>query len=191
MRRVEVHGDVFDVGSGPNPYYHSYFKNSTGAVFYDMDPKRGDEINFETDALPFPENRFDTVLSMNVLEHIYNHNHLLREMTRVLKPNGDMIIFVPFFVIYHPDPGFSLDCFRYTKDALIRMTTDAELKEVRIEEVGMAMCTISANMILSSLPRYVRPFLYFPAFCIDAFLLRYKKKYREQFPLGYMVYAKK
>jgi SAM-dependent methyltransferase len=191
MHHVEVHGDVFDVGSGPNPYYHSYFKNAKQAVFHDMDPKLGHTINFEKDALPFPNNRFDVVLSMNVLEHIYNHNHLLREMVRVLKPKGDMVIFVPFFVIYHPDPGSSLDCFRYTKDALARMTVDAGLKEVRIEEVGMAMFTVSANMILSSLPRFVRPILFLPAYCIDALLLRYKKKYREQFPLGYMVYAKK
>ena len=139
-------------------------------------------------ASSFEKDSFDMVLSMNVLEHIYNHKHLLDEMVRILRPKGECVIFVPFLVIYHPDP---MDYFRYTKDALYRMSKEAGLKDVRVEEVGMAMFIASAQNIISSLPRFLRPFVFTPAFVLDSILLKIKKKYREQFPLGYMVYAKK
>ncbi len=191
MHSVRVHGDVIDVGSGPRPYYQDFFVQAQGTTFHSMDQKLGDRTDFEKDALPFEDKKFDMVLSMNVLEHIYNHMHILREMVRILKPGGELVMFVPFFVIYHPEPGYSLDCFRYTKDALTRMTAEAGLKQVRIEEVGMAMFTVSANFILQSMPRVLRPLFFVPAFLLDTLLLTFKHKYREQFPLGYMVYATK
>jgi len=191
MHTVSVSGKVIDVGSGPRPYYHNFFERRGVVDFVSMDPKLGDKINFEKDKLPWKTDSIDTVLCMNVLEHIYNHNHLMQEMTRILKPDGSFVMFVPFFVVYHPDPGFSLDCFRYARDGLEKIAGDAGLRKVRIEEVGMAMFVVSANLILQSLPRFLRPILFLPAYVLDAFLVKIKPKYRKQFPLGYMLYATK
>lgn len=188
VHNIRVHGDVADIGSGSNPYYYKFFQNVENATFHSMDKKIGDDIDFETDNLPFEDNSFDMVLSMSVLEHIYNHTHLLGEMVRILKPGGECIIYVPFFIYYHPDPK---DFFRYTKDALNRMTNDAGLKNVRVKEVGMGLFVVGVSVLIPSLPRVLRPFVFLPAVFLDWILLKIKKRYHEQFPLGYMVYAKK
>jgi SAM-dependent methyltransferase len=45
--------------------------------------------------IPYPDNRFDTVLSHEVLEHVVNDAAAVREMVRVLKPGGRVVIFAP------------------------------------------------------------------------------------------------
>lgn len=45
--------------------------------------------------LPFKDNYFDIVTSLDVLEHIEKDEEYLQELNRVLKPKGKLIIFVP------------------------------------------------------------------------------------------------
>ncbi|MFP6668220.1 MAG: methyltransferase domain-containing protein [Pirellulales bacterium] len=44
---------------------------------------------------PFDDNQFDVVLSVEVLEHVENHYHFLRECCRICKPSGHIIISTP------------------------------------------------------------------------------------------------
>lgn len=52
--------------------------------------------------IPFPDNSFDFVVCIEVLEHIPDINMALREMARVLKPGGKMIIIDKNIFSLHP-----------------------------------------------------------------------------------------
>ncbi len=47
------------------------------------------------EALPYPTDYFDMVLSHEVLEHVQDDRAAAREIVRVLKPGGRAAIFVP------------------------------------------------------------------------------------------------
>ncbi|MDR0358857.1 MAG: methyltransferase domain-containing protein [bacterium] len=47
------------------------------------------------EALPFPDARFDLVLSNEVIEHVQDDRAAVREMVRVLRPGGRAVIFCP------------------------------------------------------------------------------------------------
>ncbi len=47
--------------------------------------------------LPFPDNHFDAVVALDVLEHIERDESALREWRRVLKPSGSLLITVPAY----------------------------------------------------------------------------------------------
>lgn len=47
------------------------------------------------EAIPYADNRFDTILSHEVLEHVQDDRAAVREMMRVLRPGGRVVIFVP------------------------------------------------------------------------------------------------
>jgi SAM-dependent methyltransferase len=49
------------------------------------------------DKLPFKDGRFDLVLALDVIEHIDEDIFAVRELCRVLKPGGHLIITVPAF----------------------------------------------------------------------------------------------
>jgi SAM-dependent methyltransferase len=46
-------------------------------------------------SLPFGDLAFDTVVCSEVLEHIPDHDRAMREIVRVLKPGGDLVVSVP------------------------------------------------------------------------------------------------
>jgi SAM-dependent methyltransferase len=52
-------------------------------------------LNAAGEALPLPSGTFDLVLSHEVLEHVQDDARAVREMVRVLKPGGRMLVFVP------------------------------------------------------------------------------------------------
>jgi ubiquinone/menaquinone biosynthesis C-methylase UbiE len=46
---------------------------------------------------PFKDNTFEEIYCKDVLEHLPNHNAIIKEFHRILKPNGKVIILVPHF----------------------------------------------------------------------------------------------
>lgn len=46
--------------------------------------------------LPFNKNSFDFIISSDVLEHVYNTQNVFKELSRVLKPQGRILISVPY-----------------------------------------------------------------------------------------------
>lgn len=47
------------------------------------------------EAIPYANDTFDTILSHEVMEHVQGDREAAREMIRVLKPGGRVVIFVP------------------------------------------------------------------------------------------------
>jgi SAM-dependent methyltransferase len=45
--------------------------------------------------IPFPDHHFDLVVSNQVLEHVPDLDHVLKEISRVLKPNGRLLCLFP------------------------------------------------------------------------------------------------
>jgi len=59
-------------------------------------------------ALPFPDNQFDMVWSVFVLEHVPNPEQALREMRRVVKPNGFIYLQPAWYVVTWLADGYNV-----------------------------------------------------------------------------------
>ena len=79
----------------------------------------GDVMN-----LPLPDASYDAVLCLAVLEHVPRPWDAMREMRRVLKPGGHLILYVPFLSPYHAMPGYYGDYVRFTDDGLRALCSD-------------------------------------------------------------------
>lgn len=181
-----IRGRVVDIGGGRSPDYFSYLKTEDDTTIEASDLSIS-SIDFEKDALPYASGSIDTVLMCNILEHIYHHNHLLGEALRILRPKGELIGFVPFWVSYHPDPH---DYFRYTHEALSKMLMEAGFENITITRIGDGPFTANFNTIVLSLPRFLRTVLYVPYIVLDRFLLFLRPHSAVRCPLGYIFTAK-
>jgi len=52
-------------------------------------------VDLNSQSLPFPDDYFDLVTMIEVLEHLVDTDHALREVHRVLRPNGYIFISTP------------------------------------------------------------------------------------------------
>ncbi|MBU0579714.1 MAG: class I SAM-dependent methyltransferase, partial [Candidatus Margulisbacteria bacterium] len=50
------------------------------------------QADLEKAELPFAENSFDCIIMLEVIEHLFNHYGALKEIQRLLKPSGKLII---------------------------------------------------------------------------------------------------
>lgn len=94
-----IHGQTLDVGCGIGDFL-AYRPTAIGV---DINPKtvewcrsRGLSAHLmHRDTLPFSQDSFDSAVLDNVLEHLESPKNLLREIHRVLRINGTLVVGVP------------------------------------------------------------------------------------------------
>jgi SAM-dependent methyltransferase len=187
LRTLSLTGAVLDLGAGKNDMYSKFIPSQPGSTYSSLDQKLGSSIDFETDALPYKDGSFDTILLLNVLEHIYNHGHLLREIRRIKRVNGELIGFVPFLMWYHPDPH---DFFRYTHESLTHTLANEGYRDIKVDVVSNGPYTAAFQMIYPTLPRFLRAPLFALFYVADHVFRRLRKNAVDRYALGYIFRAK-
>ena len=104
--------DVLNIGAGKTTTYNKFFE---GTNYETLDPRKSAKATYIMDvAREIPNKKYDVLILSNVLEHISEPMLFFRNASKLLKPNGVMIIGVPFLYSHHP-PG---DYYRYTAEGL-------------------------------------------------------------------------
>jgi len=175
-------GDVIDIGGGTSADYISFMNREKKTDLQTFDLRHGDSIDFETDRLPALDHSYDTVLFLNVLEHVFNYQHIAAEVVRITKKDGRVIGFVPFLMWYHPDHK---DFFRYTHEALRIIFTKGGADQINIEAIEMGPFVAATHMYLMIFPKILRPFIFTLSFLFDAMINRIVHRKHPKYVLGY------
>ena len=123
---------LLDFGSGPLTNFELLKDNNT--IF--VDGAKFDGINIVCDfsnKTPFKSSSVDAILCSNVFEHLPEPQKTLREIARILRQDGCVLIFVPFVIKLHQEP---YDFHRYTKHSLKYLADSSGLAVSEIREVG-------------------------------------------------------
>jgi SAM-dependent methyltransferase len=121
MRKLagSVQGRVLDVGCGQKPYMQMFDVTEYVGVEIDTPENRAQrkpaDVFYDGRHLPFGEAEFDTVVCNQVLEHVFEPETFVAELCRVLKPNGALVLTVPFVWDEHEQP---FDYARYSSFGL-------------------------------------------------------------------------
>lgn len=193
LQEIRLEGKVLDFGGGKKADYLRFLScehYQSVNIDSNMEPTWVSKIGA---ALPCPSHHYDTTISMNTIEHIYDARFALQEMHKALKTNGTFICALPFLYPIHAHPD---DYFRPT----------ASWWEITLTEIGFYNIKITpllwgpftTGLTCSGIPGPFKTFRLHCSLLADLTYHYFKqllsKPYDENianFALGYMIEAQK
>jgi SAM-dependent methyltransferase len=178
---------MLDLGCGSRPYKELYPDGDViGADVFD-----GEHVDVRIEvgsALPFPDNKFRSVFSTQVLEHVYDSDLFLREAFRVTESGGSLVLTVPFVWELHEEPH---DFLRFTRYWLEAKLKEIGYKTVEIEPQGGDIAMIGQSILLVMARR--RTFFPYPLRALFNLVFDRLDRFSHtnHFPLNYGVVATK
>jgi len=142
--RLPKGSQVLDAGAGRKPY-KAVFSTS---VYESCDMPGGfypEAHDFEChlDDMPRPDGSYDVVVLTQVLEHVPDPLAVLREIYRILKPGGRLLLSVPLTAPLHGEPWHF---FHFTHHGIARLTEETGFSIVEIEKMGGAFWVLGKRL---------------------------------------------
>jgi SAM-dependent methyltransferase len=143
-------GKLLDIGCGNKPYESWFETKTTEYIGCDIIQSNLNKVDVicAAQSIPLPNDTFDTVFSTQVIEHVGDHDGMLAEAFRLLKPGGKLILSGPFYWPLHEEP---YDYFRYTKHGFRLVLEKAGFKVLETNPCG-GKWAVTGIMIISSIP---------------------------------------
>jgi SAM-dependent methyltransferase len=153
----KLNGKLMDFGCGSKPYKSLF--NVTEYIGVDYDSEGHSHTNEEIDVfydgktIPFEDDRFDAIFSSEVFEHIFNLEEILKELNRVLKVNGKILISCPFAICEHEVP---VDFARYSSYGLTDLLKRNGFEVLEFHKTGTAVTTVH-QLWLTYIHQHISP----------------------------------
>jgi SAM-dependent methyltransferase len=144
-------GVVLDVGSGAQPYRHllapgvTYKAIDYGGAERHFGYSMPDTTYYQGDKWPVPDGLVDVILCTETMEHVPEPAVFLTEAFRCLKPEGRLVLTVPFSARWHYVPH---DYWRFTPSGLERLLSTAGFEGVAVYSRGNAV-TVACYKVMA------------------------------------------
>lgn len=178
-------GNLLDAGCGQMPY-RSYILNHSAVTQYvgldietaiNYSEEIRPDVTWDGETMPFDSNSFNCVMATEVLEHVPDTTNYLKEVHRVLKPDGTFFFTTPFLWPLHEIPH---DEYRLTPFSAERLLKETGFVNINIQSLGGWNASLAQMLGLwlrrSPMNRYRRRLLSTLLFPIYKYLLKSDKK---------------
>jgi len=95
-------------------------------------------------AMTFPSNSYDTVVCIQVLEHVFEPISMMQEMCRVLRPGGHLIMLLPQTATLHLAPHHYQNFTRFWIQEALRRNG---MEQLELKPLGGAWSSIASRLL--------------------------------------------
>jgi len=176
-----VFGPLYFGGLGPKDFLQKYSPNGKRAnlgsgprtvhpdvLNVDLTSYPSVDLVADLTDLPFEDGELDGALSTEVMEHIEDPDAVVREMHRVVKPDGYVYISLPFLYPFHASPS---DFHRWTHKGFESLFTGFTVVETGVRSGPFSALTVHLMYIVASIVSFGNERLYWLAVYASMFVL--------------------
>jgi SAM-dependent methyltransferase len=179
---------IFDIGSKEGRGSYAFGSPPKDAKVVCVDIEDGPGVDLVADAQDLhmvPSNSVDFVTSVSVLEHVRYPQKVMKEILRILKPEGIIYINVPFVFPFHADPD---DFYRFSYKGILTLCEDFEcidngfnrgpastMHHLLVHFFAMMFCFNNKTLYGINVDAF--KWLFFGIKYLDTFMARYQMAY--------------
>jgi SAM-dependent methyltransferase len=112
-------------------------------VCVNLSNRKGTDVQADARWVPFEDGSFDVAICSELVEHLFSPQDVLREIHRLLRPGGVLLMCAPFLHRIHGDPN---DYGRYTDQYWQESLACAGFVDRAIEKQGLFWC-VSMDLV--------------------------------------------
>ena len=147
FKNISINGKTIDLGAknGKASYYRFFNLKYSEIDYIDINPTESNILKLDLEKnLPISDKSYNSVLAINLFEHIFNIQNLIEEIYRILDDEGKLIGSTPFMKEYHSDPN---DFYRYTQDFYKKMFEKVGFVNIELILVGQGLFHVVAENV--------------------------------------------
>ena len=147
FKNISINGKTIDLGAknGKASYYRFFNLKYSEIDYVDINPTESNILKLDLEKnLPISDKSYNSVLAINLFEHIFNIQNLIEEIYRILDDEGKLIGSTPFMKEYHSDP---FDFYRYTQDFYKKMFEKVGFVNIELILVGQGLFHVVAENV--------------------------------------------
>ena len=147
FKNISINGKTIDLGAknGKASYYRFFNLKYSDIDYVDINPTESNILKLDLEKnLPISDKSYNSVLAINLFEHIFNIQNLIEEIYRILDDEGKLIGSTPFMKEYHSDPN---DFYRYTQDFYKKMFEKVGFVNIELILVGQGLFHVVAENV--------------------------------------------
>ena len=188
----QIRDKILEVGPGNCIYISKYMNVSNSITFIEPTQKyyqllkkkfsKNRKVVVKKNFKSLKKKNFDTIIYLDVLEHIKNDKKELNEAYKLLKKNGSMIICVPAFQFLYSMYDKKIGHYRrYSKSDFVKLLQRCKIKNFKIryfDFIGFCLILLSKLFNKESLKNFsikikLWNFLIPISICFDVLLMRH------------------
>jgi SAM-dependent methyltransferase len=153
----KLSGNLLDFGCGQKPYKNLFHVDQYLGIDFEnpghSHQNEAIDVFYDGQTIPFADQHFDSIFTSEVFEHVFNLPDILKELNRVLKPGGLMLVTCPFSFCEHEIPN---DFARYTSFGLTSLLSRNGFEIVEYIKTGNSIETL-AQLRLVYIHQHISP----------------------------------
>lgn len=147
FKNITINGKTIDLGAknGKASYYRFFNLKYSEIDFVDINPTESNLLQLDLEKnLPISDKSYNSVIAINLFEHIFNIQNLIEEIYRILDDEGKLVGATPFMKEYHSDPH---DFYRYTQDFYQKAFEKVGFVNIELILVGQGLFHVVAENV--------------------------------------------
>ena len=116
---------VLDIGQSTRENVNLFEQRQIESMNINLEEPAADIIDDICAPTRLQYERYDGIVCLSVLEHVYDPFAASREIYRLLQPGGYLFLHLPFLFRYHAAQDLSFtDCYRFSRDGIAWLLRD-------------------------------------------------------------------